>query len=374
MKLSVAVAIGVVLTLSASQASAQHTQDHESGSRGEKASFVFIGTLIDATWFTPASEGPEGEDRITRATNKMVAGSPAAVLPEGTEKPEEIWYLLTNPAPLAPYAGKQIKVEGRGDRSIRAIDVTTLYVRDGDEWREVQIWEAVQKGVPPQKAETSHEEKKAGSPSDEKHRDHGAPTGEGHRDHEEARDDEEGAKNKHVPQHEHGRGTTGEQKNGHGQDHGHEPGLHDLLTPPPAHPILVNFTAGLFPAALLADWLGRLLRRKPLYVAGWWMLLFAAIVTPFTVLAGWDWFRQVGDMGHWQMTIHPWLGSSLAILIPTLAVWRRRFHVRDEEPSRRYLVCATILLLALILQGHLGGTMSFRPHGQQAASAAGHAH
>lgn len=126
--------------------------------------------------------------------------------------------------------------------------------------------------------------------------------------------------------------------------------------PPVPHPVLVNFTAGLFPAALLADWLGRLLRRRSLLAAGWWMLLFAAVITPFTALAGWLWYRHVGDMGHVQMRVHPWAGSHLTVLLATLAVWRGRFQARDQEPSRKYLISSTAVLLGLIFQGHLGAS------------------
>jgi len=187
----------------------------------------------------------------------------------------------------------------------------------------------------------------------------------------EANDAHGGAEIKH--EHE-GGGTSGPQQgHGHDEQSGHEHNWGVLLTAPPLHPLFVNFTAGLFPMALLADWLGRLLHRKSLHAAGWWMLLFAAAITPFTALAGWLWYRQVGDMGHVQMHIHPWLGLSLAILLPTLAVWRGRINARDQGPSRGYLITATVLLLALGFQGHLGATMSF-PGSQQSSSHAGGGH
>lgn len=49
---------------------------------------------------------------------------------------------------------------------------------------------------------------------------------------------------------------------------------------PPLHPILVNFTAALVPASFVSDVLGRFLRRESLRSAAWWMLLYAAIITP----------------------------------------------------------------------------------------------
>ncbi len=130
--------------------------------------------------------------------------------------------------------------------------------------------------------------------------------------------------------------------------------------PPPLHPILVNFTAALLPASLVSDVLGRLLRRQSLTAAGWWMLLYAALITPFTALAGWFWLRQMSGMDMPPMTIHKWLGTALAAMFLALTFWRWRIQRRAEgAPSGLYLVCAAIVVGALTLQGHLGGKMSF---------------
>ncbi len=130
--------------------------------------------------------------------------------------------------------------------------------------------------------------------------------------------------------------------------------------PPPLHPILVNFTAALLPASLISDVMGRLLRKRSLFPAGWWMLLYAAVITPFTALAGWLWLRQMGGMDIPPMTIHKWLGTSLAVAFMGLLLWRWRIYRRaDGTPGLPYLSCAAVILAALTLQGHLGGKMSF---------------
>jgi len=128
---------------------------------------------------------------------------------------------------------------------------------------------------------------------------------------------------------------------------------------PPLHPLLVNFSAGLFPCAVLADALGRWLRRRSLHAAGWWILLFAALVTPLTSLTGWLWHRQGVGTGRPQIEVHEWLGVSLAVALPLLAVWRGRIFVRDRDPSWAYLIAATVVLLLMALQGHLGATVTF---------------
>jgi uncharacterized membrane protein len=145
--------------------------------------------------------------------------------------------------------------------------------------------------------------------------------------------------------------------------------------PSPLHPILVNFTAALVPASLFSDVLGRLLRRQSLTAAGWWMLLYAAAITPFTALAGWLWLRRMGGMDMPPMTIHKWLGTALAVLFLPLVLWRWRIQRRSHgAPSWLYLACAAVVVGALTLQGHFGGKMSFDTSGEITGERQGQAH
>lgn len=128
---------------------------------------------------------------------------------------------------------------------------------------------------------------------------------------------------------------------------------------PPLHPILVNFTAALLPAAFLSDLLGKLLGKKSLTSAGWWMLLYGAVVTPLTALAGWLWLKDMGDMQRGEMLVHQWLGTSLALLFIPLTLWRWRLFRTDQTPGPLYLTVAGVVVAVLTLQGHLGGMMSF---------------
>ena len=137
-----------------------------------------------------------------------------------------------------------------------------------------------------------------------------------------------------------------------------------FLQPPPLHPILVNLTAGLIPAAVGFDLLGRWLGRASLTSAGWWITLLAAVVTPFTALAGWLWMSDMGHGGD-AMVVHKWLGTILAALMLGLAGWRWYERRRETQPEARpgpgpaYLTVAVLFVLALVAQGHLGGMMSF---------------
>ena len=132
------------------------------------------------------------------------------------------------------------------------------------------------------------------------------------------------------------------------------------VAPEQFHPILVNFTAALLPLALLSDILGRIFRRQSLHNTAWWMVLYAAVITPFTAAAGWWWKLSAGSALPAKLIIvHEWLGTLAAVLFIVLAAWRWRIYKRGTSPSLAYLACALILVLALVYQGSLGGKMLF---------------
>lgn len=126
------------------------------------------------------------------------------------------------------------------------------------------------------------------------------------------------------------------------------------------HPILVNFTAALLPLAFLSDLLGRLFRKQGLHTAGLWMMVYEAIITPLTGIAGWWWRNsETGQLPSRLIAVHEWLGTAAAVLFILLAVWRWRFHKRTIAPTWTYLIAGFIALLALVYQGSLGGAMVF---------------
>jgi uncharacterized membrane protein len=121
----------------------------------------------------------------------------------------------------------------------------------------------------------------------------------------------------------------------------------------------VNFTAALLPMALLSDVLLRISHRESLRAVGSWLMVYAAAVTPFTVLAGW-WWKAAGSADHGRvMVVHQLLASSAAVLFVFLAVWRWRIHKGGLFPTIPYLVVALLVFLAVVYQGSLGGRMAF---------------
>jgi uncharacterized membrane protein len=130
--------------------------------------------------------------------------------------------------------------------------------------------------------------------------------------------------------------------------------------PQEIHPILVNFTAALLPLALLSDVLGRVLRRQSLHATAFWMLVYAAAITPLTVAAGWWWKHALGsNLPANLITVHQWLGTSAAALFAALAIWRWKIHRGGRAPGAAYLVSAAAVVAALVYQGSIGGAMVF---------------
>lgn len=124
------------------------------------------------------------------------------------------------------------------------------------------------------------------------------------------------------------------------------------------HPILVNFTAALIPVSVFSDIAARLFNSASLRIVGFWTLLFAAVITPFTVAAGWL-FWMPDDNGDPHMTIHKWLGTSMAVILIGVFAWRASFQVRSRTPGWLYLLVGLAIVAALIYQGMLGGNKAF---------------
>lgn len=128
-----------------------------------------------------------------------------------------------------------------------------------------------------------------------------------------------------------------------------------------AHPILVNFTAGLVPTSFISDLLGRISEKRSLSSAAWWMLLFAALLTPATALTGWFWKQSLPSaaLPADLILMHQWLGMALAVLFPIMTLWRAQIYFLVGAPSIGYLILAALATVLLAFQGNLGGTMVF---------------
>jgi len=92
------------------------------------------------------------------------------------------------------------------------------------------------------------------------------------------------------------------------------------------------------------------------------MLLYGAIATPLTALAGWLWAleieRAAGNAHNPNLETHEWLGLSLVLAFVFLAIWRGRTFILSRKPGIVYFAIAALILAALMYQGYLGGKMT----------------
>ena len=69
----------------------------------------------------------------------MEGGSPAGIVLRDGGYAGKMFYLLTNPEPLSGQAGQTVKIEGRIYPQFLSIDVDSISVRNGNQWREVSL-------------------------------------------------------------------------------------------------------------------------------------------------------------------------------------------------------------------------------------------
>ena len=154
----------------------------------------------------------------------------------------------------------------------------------------------------------------------------------------------------------------------------------------PIHPILVHFTLGLFIIAIIFDWAGTLFPlEKPIlkflglnasrdnfYDLGWYNLVAAAVITFFTVTAG---FFEImlaqpdptqksiwGLGGGTTMILHGIGGVLLLAAIAFLTLWRgyQRFRWRKHKVRQvqwSYLLVGLLMFAILFVHGTLGAQL-----------------
>lgn len=127
------------------------------------------------------------------------------------------------------------------------------------------------------------------------------------------------------------------------------------------HPILINFTAALVPASVGSDLLGKFSKKESLKSAAWWMLVYATLITPLTVIAGWSWKASLpaAALPEDLIFIHQWLGTLLVLFFVILTIWRGRLFFQGKDPNLLYFLLAIFVVGALAYQGNLGGMMVF---------------
>lgn len=145
-----------------------HEDEHKEGEEDKQVTVQ--GELIDTACFVSSDGDAKGDEHAECAQKCMATGIPAAILPDG-KGPKEIMFLTTNPTVLAPYAAQTIKVEGVAHPDMHAFDVQKLYVKDGDNWKEVQLQDE-HHNMTGGEGHTEHEGHEGGHKDGEKHEGH----------------------------------------------------------------------------------------------------------------------------------------------------------------------------------------------------------
>ncbi len=154
----------------------------------------------------------------------------------------------------------------------------------------------------------------------------------------------------------------------------------------PIHPLLVHFTLGLFIIAVIFDWAGTLFPlEKPIlkllglratrtgfYDLGWYNLVAAAVITFFTVAAGFFEIMlaqpSVTKKSIWGLgagTTILWHGIGGVLLLAAIAgltLWRgyQRYHWRKHKVRQvqwSYLLVGLLMFALLFVHGTLGAQM-----------------
>lgn len=154
----------------------------------------------------------------------------------------------------------------------------------------------------------------------------------------------------------------------------------------PIHPTLVHLTLGLFIIAVIFDIAGNLFPlerplfkvfaitaiRSGFYDVGWYNLLAAAVITIFTVAAGFFEImlanRSATELSAWGLSIshtmilHGFSGILLLGVMIGMTVWRgfQRYLWRKESPRQvqwSYLLVGLIMFGLLFVQGTLGAQL-----------------
>lgn len=112
-----------------------HPGEH---AEGDEKTTSLVGELIDTACFTASDGDAKGKDHAECAQKCMSTGIPAGILPEGKGEDEAL-VMLTNSKPFAPFAAQTIKVEGVVNAAKHIIDVKKAYVKDGANWKEIQL-------------------------------------------------------------------------------------------------------------------------------------------------------------------------------------------------------------------------------------------
>jgi uncharacterized membrane protein len=140
-------------------------------------------------------------------------------------------------------------------------------------------------------------------------------------------------------------------------------GRQTLSLAAPLHAIFVHFSIALTSASVAFDVAAAFLGQRMLAEAGWWTLAASTAITVGTIATGISSrLRLPMEEGPARAYLrsHMALGPIVFGLLLAMTVWRAELWERGRMTPWAYIVAAVALLLALAVQGYLGGELVYR--------------
>ncbi len=136
---------------------------------------------------------------------------------------------------------------------------------------------------------------------------------------------------------------------------------------PNFHPLLVHFPIALIAVSAGTLFLGLLIGTKNKFgkeflIVSRWSLWFAAFMSIFTIIAGFDAYYSVAHdkPSHDMMTIHRNWGLSTFVLLILLTFWSVFTFLTRRTPSKTFCFSMILLFLLVMTTGWYGGEVVYR--------------
>lgn len=125
------------------------------------------------------------------------------------------------------------------------------------------------------------------------------------------------------------------------------------------HPVLVHLPIGILIFAIVLLWLSRNEKFSDQKKSIFWALLLGSASAVLSCISGWM-LSSSGEYDETTLGLHQWMGISTAF-ISLLALFYFNREKQSGEKPRNSLYISIGMLFAIIITGHLGGTLT---HGE----------
>lgn len=140
---------------------------------------------------------------------------------------------------------------------------------------------------------------------------------------------------------------------------------------PPIHSAVVHSSIVFVIVSFAADFFAKMFRRPALAKVGFWFLIAATISGGLAIAAGyWDTSRAaLSPETHTYMTLHVFVGWTLAALLMVLTIWRWRIRQQARRVvTKPYVVGALTVVVLTVFETWYGAELVYS-HGAGVAAA-----